>query len=73
MNIFKSTSKLLKKNTELDIKLDSDRSLNNPNEKKQPENHFNIIENLEKENVIPENSENESLYFDKEIMVGKLI
>ena len=34
MNIFKSTSKLHKKNTELDTKLDSYRSSINQNEKK---------------------------------------
>lgn len=71
MNIFKSTSKLHKKNSELDTKIDSDRSSNNPNEKKQQENHFNIMENIQKDNVIPENSENESIFFDKEIVVGK--
>jgi len=69
MNL-KSTSKLLKKCTELESKPDSDRSVHNQNDKKQLENHFNIIEN-EKENIILENSENESHYFDKEIIVGK--
>lgn len=71
MNIFKSTSKLHKKNTELDTKLDSDRSSNNPNEKKQQDNLYNVMEKIEKDNVIPENSENESIFFDKEIVVGK--
>ena len=71
MNIFKSTSKLQKRNTELDIKIDSDRSSNNPNEKKQQDNLYNVMENIEKDNVIPENSENESIFFDKEIVVGK--
>lgn len=72
MNIFKSTSKLQKKNTELDNKLDSDRSLNyNQNEKKQAEYNYNLKEKIEKDNIIPENSENESVYFDKELIVGK--
>jgi len=70
MNIFKSASKLHKKNNELDTKIDSEPSSNNPNEKKQQVNHFNMMENIQKDDVIPENSENESIFFDKEIVVG---
>jgi hypothetical protein len=29
-----------------------------------------MMENIQKDNVIPENSENESIFFDKEIVVG---
>ena len=69
MNIFQSTIKLLKKNNELDVKIDSDRS----NQPDKHGNNYNINEKVDNENVIVENSENESIFLDKEIIVGKFI
>ncbi len=68
MNL-KSAGKLLKKCNELEAKqTDSESIINYPKDKKQIDNLYNI--DNEKENVIPENSENESYIFDKEIIVG---